>query len=128
MVSGAHAQPFVMTASALTCGGVTTPLQAGPLTLATTFGDPLAAVTMSAGPYTLGGGFLAVTGGGSLPCYANCDGSTSTPLLTVNDFICFQARFASGDHYANCDGSTSSPVLTVNDFICFQARFAAGCP
>src|SRR5262249_12360099 len=61
-------------------------------------------------------------------CYANCDGSTTLPLLTVNDFICFQARFAAGDPYANCDGSTSAPTLTVNDFICFQAAFAAGCP
>jgi hypothetical protein len=61
-------------------------------------------------------------------CYANCDGSTSTPALTVNDFICFQSRFAAGDPYANCDGSTSMPTLTVNDFICFQSRFAAGCP
>jgi subtilisin-like proprotein convertase family protein len=32
--------------------------------------------------------------------------------------------------YANCDGSTSAPVLNVNDFICFQSQFAAGagCP
>lgn len=30
--------------------------------------------------------------------------------------------------YANCDGSTTTPVLNVNDFICFQSRFAAGCP
>ena len=25
----------------------------------------------------------------SPPCYANCDGSTSVPILNVNDFICF---------------------------------------
>jgi hypothetical protein len=62
------------------------------------------------------------------PCYANCDGSTAAPVLNVNDFICFQSRFAAGDSYANCDGSTVVPVLNVNDFICFQARFAAGCP
>jgi hypothetical protein len=61
-------------------------------------------------------------------CYANCDGSTTPPVLTVNDFICFQSRFAAGDSYANCDGSTTAPVLTVNDFICFQGLFAAGCP
>jgi hypothetical protein len=61
-------------------------------------------------------------------CYANCDGSTATPVLNVNDFICFQSRFAAGDSYANCDGSTTVPVLNVNDFICFQASFAAGCP
>jgi hypothetical protein len=61
-------------------------------------------------------------------CYANCDGSTTVPILTVNDFICFQGRFAAGDSYANCDGSTTVPTLTVNDFICFQSAFAAGCP
>jgi hypothetical protein len=61
-------------------------------------------------------------------CYANCDGSTTAPVLNVNDFICFQAAFAAGASYANCDGSTTLPVLNVNDFICFQAKFAAGCP
>jgi hypothetical protein len=63
-----------------------------------------------------------------LPCYANCDGSNTPPTLNINDFICFQSRFAAGEPYANCDGSTQAPVLNVNDFICFQTRFAAGCP
>jgi hypothetical protein len=63
----------------------------------------------------------------SSPCYANCDQSTAVPVLNVNDFICFQAKFAAGDTYANCDGSTQPPVLNVNDFVCFQGRFAAGC-
>jgi hypothetical protein len=63
----------------------------------------------------------ALTGG----CYANCDGSTTTPLLNVNDFVCFQSRFAAADPYADCD---SSGTLNVNDFVCFQSRFAAGCP
>jgi hypothetical protein len=62
------------------------------------------------------------------PCYANCDNSTVAPVLNVNDFVCFQNRFAAGDSYANCDNSTTPPVLNVNDFVCFQARFAAGCP
>jgi hypothetical protein len=61
-------------------------------------------------------------------CYANCDGSTIAPVLNVNDFICFQTRFAAGDSYANCDNSTTAPVLNINDFICFQQKFAAGCP
>jgi hypothetical protein len=65
---------------------------------------------------------------GPSACYANCDGSTTAPILNVNDFICFQAAFAAGDSYANCDSSTAPPVLNVNDFICFQAMFAAGCP
>ncbi len=30
--------------------------------------------------------------------------------------------------YANCDGSTTSPVLNVLDFACFINKFAAGCP
>jgi hypothetical protein len=61
-------------------------------------------------------------------CYANCDGSTTQPVLNVNDFLCFQAAFAAGDSYANCDNSTTPPVLNVNDFLCFQAAFAQGCP
>jgi hypothetical protein len=61
-------------------------------------------------------------------CYPNCDASTVPPVLNVNDFICFQQRFAAADPYANCDGSTTAPALTVNDFVCFQQRFAAGCP
>jgi DNA-binding beta-propeller fold protein YncE len=61
-------------------------------------------------------------------CYANCDLSTTPPILNVNDFICFQTKYAAGDAYANCDGSTVPPVLNVNDFICFQTRYARGCP
>ena len=64
--------------------------------------------------------------GGS--CYANCDGSTTAPVLNVLDFSCFLNRFASGAAYANCDGSTTTPVLNVLDFSCFLNRFAAGCP
>jgi hypothetical protein len=61
-------------------------------------------------------------------CYANCDASTTPPVLNVNDFTCFLNRFAAGDSAANCDGSTTPPVLNVNDFTCFLNRFAAGCP
>ena len=68
---------------------------------------------------------IAVSGGG---CYANCDGSTTAPILNVLDFSCFLNRFAAGDAYANCDGSTTAPVLNVLDFSCFLNRFAAGCP
>jgi probable HAF family extracellular repeat protein len=60
-------------------------------------------------------------------CYANCDGSTSTPVLNVNDFVCFLNRFAAGDPYANCDHSTTAPTLNVLDFQCFLNAFAAGC-
>ncbi|MBX3375612.1 MAG: hypothetical protein KF678_01250 [Phycisphaeraceae bacterium] len=61
------------------------------------------------------------------PCYANCDASSGSPVLTANDFQCFLNKFAAGDAYANCDGSTGTPTLTVNDFQCFLNKFAAGC-
>jgi subtilisin-like proprotein convertase family protein len=61
-------------------------------------------------------------------CYANCDNSTTAPILNVGDFTCFLQRFAAGDAYANCDNSTTPPVLNVGDFTCFLQRFAAGCP
>lgn len=72
-------------------------------------------------------------------CYnPNCDGSTTPPVLTANDFMCFQNTYAAAQSlsyegqlksYANCDGSTTAPVLTANDFMCFTAKYAAGgCP
>jgi subtilisin family serine protease len=61
-------------------------------------------------------------------CYANCDGSTTVPVLNVLDFSCFLNKFAAGDPYANCDGSTTAPTLNVLDFSCFLNAFAAGCP
>jgi hypothetical protein len=63
-----------------------------------------------------------------LPCYANCDGSSTAPILNVNDFVCFNNLYASGSSNANCDGSTAAPTLNVNDFICFQNKYAQGCP
>jgi len=61
------------------------------------------------------------------PCYANCDGSSGSPLLTPNDFQCFISRFVAGDAYANCDGSPGAPPLTGNDFQCFLSLYFAGC-
>jgi probable HAF family extracellular repeat protein len=72
-----------------------------------------------------------------LPCTANCDNSTSTPILNVDDFTCFINQFAAAaalphaqqlTHYANCDGSTIAPALNIDDFTCFINRFAQGCP
>jgi hypothetical protein len=60
-------------------------------------------------------------------CYANCDDSTSAPVLTANDFLCFVNAYASGAAYANCDGTTVDPLLTANDFLCFLNAYAAGC-
>jgi hypothetical protein len=96
----------------------------GVYTLGGTIGQPDAGIE-GAGAYVCDGGFWAE---GQADCYANCDGSTAAPILNVNDFVCFQSRFAAGDPWANCDGSTLPPVLNVNDFVCFQSRFAAGCP
>jgi hypothetical protein len=62
------------------------------------------------------------------PCYANCDGSTTAPVLNVGDFTCFLQKYAAGDPYANCDHSTTPPVLNVGDFTCFLQKYAAGCP
>jgi hypothetical protein len=70
-------------------------------------------------------------------CYPNCDGSTTAPILNVEDFTCFVSEFAAAialphqqqlTHYANCDRSTTPPVLNVEDFTCFVSAFAAGCP
>jgi hypothetical protein len=74
---------------------------------------------------------------GPAACYANCDGSTTEPVLNVDDFTCFINSFAIGqglphaqqiEHQANCDGSTTEPVLNVEDFTCFINAFAMGCP
>jgi hypothetical protein len=71
------------------------------------------------------------------PCYANCDGSTTAPVLNVDDFTCFINEYASAQGlpheqqvsaYANCDGSTIAPALNVDDFTCFINAFAQGCP
>jgi hypothetical protein len=69
-------------------------------------------------------------------CYANCDGSTTEPVLNVEDFTCFINAFALAQglpheqqvvNYANCDGSTTAPALNVEDFTCFINAFALGC-
>jgi hypothetical protein len=64
---------------------------------------------------------------GAASCYANCDGSTASPILNVADFTCFLQRFAAADAWANCDASTMAPTLNVADFTCFLQRFAQGC-
>jgi hypothetical protein len=91
---------------------------------------------LTGGDFTLNGGFWGIGATVNQPCYANCDGSTTPPILNVEDFICFINRFADATqlpqsqqlvHYANCDGSTTAPILNVEDFICFINRFAQGC-
>jgi hypothetical protein len=61
-------------------------------------------------------------------CFANCDLSTTAPVLNVADFTCFLQKFAAGHPYANCDNSTTPPALNVADFTCYLQRYATGCP
>jgi hypothetical protein len=61
-------------------------------------------------------------------CYANCDLSTTPPILNVLDFTCYLNKFTAGHPYANCDMSTTAPALNVLDFTCFLNKFTTGCP
>jgi hypothetical protein len=78
----------------------------------------------------LGDYIRAGFGRGTIPptCYANCDGSTASPVLNAADFTCFLQKYAAGDSYANCDGSRVAPVINAADFTCFLHKYAAGCP
>jgi hypothetical protein len=58
-------------------------------------GSPLAFWSASPGNF---GSYVIRLGG---VCYSNC--------------------------YANCDNSTTAPILNANDFVCFLTRYAAGC-
>jgi hypothetical protein len=87
-------------------------------------GQPDAGLLTGGANQILGGFWGAATAA----CYANCDGSSATPVLNANDFQCFLNAFASGQSYANCDQSTTAPVLNANDFQCFLNAFASGCP
>ncbi len=62
-----------------------------------------------AGPMTLHAG-----------CYADCNQSGT---LTIADFGCFQAAFATEWCDCNCSGT-----CTIADYSCFQAAFVQGCP
>lgn len=75
------------------------------------------------GPSGTGGQVIKI-----VACYANCDSSTTAPVLNVDDFTCFLNRFAARDPAANCDLSVTAPALNINDFVCFLNKFAAGCP
>ncbi len=123
LASLAHAQPFAITSFTVDGGGGTS--AGGTFALSGTIGQPDAGLLAGTGFQCQGGFWGAAIG---VACYANCDGSTSAPVLSAADFVCFLAKFRAGDSYANCDGSTSAPVLSAADFVCFLARFRAGCP
>ncbi len=117
------------TTGSLCCANLTGPLDM--LEFDDDGSGPLPSALYIAGSFTAAGGLPSFgIARWSCPalCYANCDNSTATPLLTANDFQCFLNKFAAADSYANCDGSTSPPVLTANDFQCFLNSYAAGCP
>jgi hypothetical protein len=89
---------------------------------------PVGAAVYFAGSFTSAGGVPSSNiARMTCRCYANCDGSTSNPVLNANDFQCFLSTYAVGSAAANCDGSTVQPVLNVNDFQCFMNAFAIGC-
>jgi hypothetical protein len=54
-------------------------------------------------------------------CYADCD---EDGQLNINDFICFQTKYAINDLTADCD---LNGVRNIDDFICFQTLYALGC-
>jgi hypothetical protein len=122
--SGQTGNGFDLSWSTIDGGGASS--TGGNFVLTGTIGQPDAGVMTGGSLRSVVGGFWAVTATDS--CYANCDNSTTAPILNVNDFICFLNRFAAGAAYANCDLSTTAPTLNVNDFICFLNKFAAGCP
>src|SRR5262249_5693372 len=57
--------------------------------------------TGQSAPFAMDSGSIA------LPCYANCDSSTTPPVLNTGDFTCFLQKYAAGNAYANCDNSTT---------------------
>lgn len=86
----------------------------------------LTAVDFAAGDTgTIVGFKLSISAAAS--CYANCDASMGTPVLTAGDFQCFLNRFSLADPWANCDGSVMAPSLNIMDFQCYINRYAAGC-
>jgi hypothetical protein len=116
---------FDLTWSTIDCGGLTSGSSGGTFVVAGTSGQPDAGRMSSVNGFLIVGGFWSVISPDA--CYANCDGSTTPPILNANDFQCFLNKYAAGDSYANCDGSTSTPILTANDFQCFLNKYAAGC-
>jgi len=81
-------------------------------------------------PIVPAGVYVAIAGGSGqamfaiAACFANCDFSTGTPVLTANDFQCFLDRYVAGSASANCDGTGG---LTANDFQCFINKYVSGC-
>jgi hypothetical protein len=105
-------------------GAATAVLTLSPVGVADASADYNCVISGTCGSLTTDSAALIVREGG----YANCDASTSAPVLNVADFTCFLQKYAAQDPYANCDGSTTPPTLNVADFSCFLQKYAAGCP
>jgi hypothetical protein len=106
-------------------GGGRMYLTAGEFEMGSTVGQPDTGYAFG-DCFEFTGGFWAIVAPAA--CYANCDHSTTAPILNVADFSCFLQHYAAGDCYANCDDSTQTPTLNVADFSCFLTKYAAGCP
>jgi hypothetical protein len=111
--------PYDLSWSTIDSGGGTS--NGGSYAISGTIGQPDAgpSTPMTGGPFSLVGGFWP---GADDLCDPDCNQSGT---LTIADFGCFQAKFASGDPYADCN---HNGTLTIADFGCFQAQFADGCP
>ncbi len=68
---------------------------------------------------------LQSVGGVWQPLNDTGQGCAPTP---VQQKVYFEITATGGGCYANCDNSTTAPVLNVADFTCFLQAFAAGCP
>ncbi len=62
---------------------------------------------------------------GGPACSADLNGDGALTVADINMFLNF---FAARDPRANCDASTTVPVLNMLDFTCFLNAFATGCP
>lgn len=122
----ALAQPFTVEWSTHDSGGGLS-IAAGAYSLDGTIGQPDAGILLAASYECQGGFWSTDEASPPTPCYANCDESSGSPVLTANDFACFLNRFANALPYANCDQSAGSPTLTANDFLCFLNAYASGC-
>jgi hypothetical protein len=115
----AHVTGFNDNGCANNLSAISVPIVAGHL-----YYVRISGVDNQAGSFLLDTSFTSSTPA----CYPNCDNSTASPVLNVQDFTCFLQRYAANDSYANCDNSTVAPVLNVQDFTCFLQRYATGCP
>jgi hypothetical protein len=114
--------PYDLRWNTIDCGGASS---GGNYEISGVIGQPDAGPKLTGASLDLCSGFLP---GAAPMCYANCDGTTTPPILNVSDFTCFLNKYGAGDPYANCDGSTVPPILNVSDFACFLNKYSAGCP